>query len=101
LASQILLERFRILKLEFERLRIDSLGSNPKDVRLRVAALAKDQRQVEILCREVEALYINGPAGGGGVTKQIEENIAITSAFIPRSQVEYKTSILGERNDQS
>jgi len=36
---------------------------------------------------EVETLYTNGPAGGGGVTKSAREVIAMLSVLIPRSFV--------------
>jgi hypothetical protein len=38
--------------------------------------------------REVEALYTNGPAGGGGVTGSTKETIGILSTFVPRELVE-------------
>jgi hypothetical protein len=37
--------------------------------------------------REVEALYTNGPAGGGGVTAATKETIAILSILLPRELV--------------
>jgi hypothetical protein len=37
---------------------------------------------------EVEALYTNGPAGGGGVTKSAREVIGILSTTIPRDLVQ-------------
>ena len=39
------------------------------------------------LGNEVETLYTNGPAGGGGVTKSAREVIAIASTLIPRDAV--------------
>jgi hypothetical protein len=98
LASMVLLERFKHLKLDLKKVRFDFMGagSSSNEVRLRVAALAGNSEQVEILCREVESLYTNGPAGGGGVTRYIEENIAITSALIPRENVVCETKILGD-----
>jgi len=36
---------------------------------------------------EVETLYTNGPAGGGGVAKSARQVIAIASTLIPRSLV--------------
>jgi hypothetical protein len=36
---------------------------------------------------EVEALYTNGPAGGGGATKSVREVVAVGTAFIPREEV--------------
>jgi hypothetical protein len=34
--------------------------------------------------QEVEALYLNGPAAGGGVTQSVREVIAVASALVPR-----------------
>jgi len=48
----------------------DEAGSDarrPRDVRLRMAVTSHDRRQVQGLLDEVEALYLNGPAGGGGI----------------------------------
>ncbi|UCE37618.1 MAG: DUF1446 domain-containing protein [Thermoplasmata archaeon] len=110
LAAQILMKRFADLKLDFEALRFDFIGSGSlwpggspsisNEIRLRVIGRARIRKDVEKLCNEVEALYTNGPAGGGGVTRSIEENIAITSAFIPREIVTVQTKILGEENGQ-
>ena len=36
---------------------------------------------------EVESLYTNGPAGGGGATRSVREVLAIASTFIPRALV--------------
>jgi hypothetical protein len=36
---------------------------------------------------EVETLYTNGPAGGGGAAKAFREVIAMLSALIPRSLI--------------
>ena len=36
---------------------------------------------------EVETLYTNGPAGGGGVTKTAREVIAVQSVLLPRELV--------------
>jgi hypothetical protein len=37
--------------------------------------------------REVESLYTNGPAGGGGATRSVKEVVAIASALVPRERV--------------
>ena len=59
----------------------------PYEVRLRAASRLFDESQAHQLAREIESLYVNGPAGGGGVTTSIRENIAIEPAFIPRASV--------------
>ena len=32
---------------------------------------------------EVESLYLNGPAGGGGVTKSAREVVGVVSTLVP------------------
>jgi hypothetical protein len=34
---------------------------------------------------EVETLYTNGPAGGGGATKSTREVVAVQSVLLPRA----------------
>jgi hypothetical protein len=40
---------------------------------------------------EVETLYTNGPAGGGGAWKSAREVVAIASALIPEALVTTQT----------
>ena len=42
---------------------------------------------------EVEALYTNGPAGGGGTRKYVQEQIGIVSTLIEREQVAPKVTL--------
>ena len=58
-----------------------------RDVRLRVAARVPDQRAADELITEVESLYVNGPAGGGGVRFATRPTIRTYTAFVPRAQV--------------
>lgn len=98
LARGVLVERFK--KVPFSELRFDFIGVNaivgnllpqvncdPLEVRLRVAGRADSIRHAAMIQREVEALYTNGPAGGGGVTGSTEETIAIQSTFVSRSMI--------------
>lgn len=57
------------------------------DVRLRIAAKTQTKEQAELIGREVETLYTNGPAGGGGAWKNVEEIIGVVSTLVPRTQV--------------
>ncbi|MBV9038595.1 MAG: hypothetical protein JO182_29170, partial [Acidobacteriaceae bacterium] len=41
----------------------------------------------DLLVDTVEALYTNGPAAGGGVSKSVRPIIGILSALIPREDV--------------
>jgi Acyclic terpene utilisation family protein AtuA len=90
---------------EFPDLRVDLIGSNslhgksfgramqPYEVRLRVAARSPSADQAMIIGEEVEALYTNGPAGGGGTRKQVYEQIGIVSTLIDRERVPTRVTI--------
>lgn len=56
-------------------------------MRLRVAARAPTCEEAAIVGDEVEALYTNGPAGGGGTRKYVNEQIGIVSTLIDRARV--------------
>ncbi|HEX5864658.1 MAG TPA: acyclic terpene utilization AtuA family protein, partial [Casimicrobiaceae bacterium] len=93
LAGEIIRER---LGKEFPDIRIDLIGSTslhgrsfdgseqPYEIRLRVAARAPTAERAMIVGEEVEALYTNGPAGGGGTRKYVQEQIGIVSTLIER-----------------
>ena len=63
-------------------------GSNPSEVRLRVVGKADSAESAALIGEEVEALYTNGPAGGGGVRKNTIEQIGIVSILFPRELIE-------------
>ena len=83
----------------FSELRIDLIGSTslhgraldpdarPYEVRLRVAGRAQSRAEAAIVGDEVEALYTNGPAGGGGARKYVNEQIGIVSTLVDRARV--------------
>jgi hypothetical protein len=60
------------------------------EVRLRVAGCASSMDGAERVRREVESLYVNGPAGGGGVTGSARRMIAVESILIPREAVPWE-----------
>lgn len=103
LAKEILKHRFEDLSLSYEEIRMDLIGadslygekisvraekSDPIEIRLRVAARTKDRRTAEQIGEEVEALYTNGPYGGGGAYKSVRDIISIASILIPSDQFE-------------
>jgi hypothetical protein len=102
LAGDIIRER---IGAEFDELRIDLIGSTslhgrafdaeerPYEIRLRVAARADSPERAGIVGEEVEALYLNGPAGGGGARKYVHEQIGIVSTLIDRDRVRTKTTV--------
>lgn len=72
----------------------DSLaaGHTPYEVRVRAAMRLATRAEAELVAHEVEALYLNGPASGGGVTQSVREVIAAASVLIPREWVQ--TSVI-------
>jgi hypothetical protein len=61
--------------------------NEPYEVRVRVAARASSREAAQRIGEEVETLYTNGPAGGGGAARSVREVVAIASTFIPRALV--------------
>ena len=73
-----------------------ALGADrePYEVRVRLAVRTQSRAQADQVGREVEALYLNGPAGGGGVTQSVREVVAAASALIPREAVRTECHLL-------
>jgi hypothetical protein len=107
LALEILAERLRITRVSCTETRFDLVGmdalhgaaisargAEPHEVRVRVAARTTERAQAERIGNEVEALYTNGPAGGGGVAKSVREVVAVASTFVPREHVRPTVSYL-------
>jgi hypothetical protein len=80
------------------KLRFDLIGLNaihgsaaehgaPYEIRLRSAGRFKKEVDAKNLVREMESLYLNGPAAGCGVTFSVRESIAIVPALIARELV--------------
>lgn len=63
------------------------MASEPNEVRVRFVARTEDLATAARIGEEVESLYLNGPAGGGGVTKTSREVIAIVSGLLPENTV--------------
>ncbi len=61
---------------------------------LRVAGLVRSLDAAETICHEVESLYTNGPAGGGGVRTHVIEVIGIVSTLVDRDAVNPETTLL-------
>ena len=74
----------------------DSLtaGHTPYEVRARAAMRLATRFEAELVAHEVEALYLNGPASGGGVTQSVREVIAAASVLIPREWVQTSVTML-------
>jgi len=61
--------------------------SEVQDVRLRVAGQHVDLKIIDLLLREVTALWTGGPAGGGGVRVAKRLRLSTQSCLINRQQV--------------
>jgi hypothetical protein len=66
----------------------------PYEVRVRLAVRCATQAQAERVGQEVEALYLNGPAAGGGVTQSVREVIAVASALVPRDAAAQAVTVM-------
>jgi Acyclic terpene utilisation family protein AtuA len=79
--------RFDLIGVDAIHARLSKTEGEPYEVRLRVAGRAETEKAAARILREVEALYTNGPAGGGGVAGSARETIAMLSTLIPRALV--------------
>ncbi|MEO9873400.1 MAG: acyclic terpene utilization AtuA family protein [Anderseniella sp.] len=61
-------------------------AEHPRDVRLRMAVASHDREQVQALLDEVEALYLNGPAGGGGIRLNISARTATVAGAVRQNE---------------
>jgi hypothetical protein len=108
LAAEILRERLKGV----ESLRIDLIGVSSlhasheatlrknaqresDDVRVRVAARTDDPKIARRVLWEVEALYTNGPAGGGGVRGDMRRGFVTHDVYLPREEIRLETKVLG------
>jgi hypothetical protein len=100
LALDIVRERLQIMQvrtteLRFDLIGVDSLhgptlgagGAEPYEVRARVAGRTETLAEAVRIGNEVETLYTNGPAGGGGAFKAAREIVAVQSVLLPRELV--------------
>jgi len=97
LALEIVRERLKLTgvaasELRFDLIGVDSLhgplvsahGNEPYEVRVRVAGRTESLREAIRIGNEVETLYTNGPAGGGGAWKSARDVVAVASVLLPR-----------------
>lgn len=106
LALDIVKERLTICNIHPQEVRFDLIGVNslhgatlskdsqPYEVRARVAARFADKTQAAFIGNEVETLYTNGPAGGGGAFKSVKEIVAMDSTLLDRDLVRTHVSYL-------
>jgi hypothetical protein len=98
LALDIVRERLKLTGVVTSETRFDLMGvdslhgeslgarSEPYEVRIRVTGRTDSLREAVRIGNEVETLYTNGPAGGGGATKSARDVVAVASVLLPREQ---------------
>jgi hypothetical protein len=96
LALEIVRRRLELGGVEMSEVRYDLIGSNalhgeelsrahdPYEVRIRVAGRTDSLAEAVSIGNEVETLYTNGPAGGGGAFKSAREIIAVASVLVSK-----------------
>lgn len=63
------------------------------DLRVRLSAHHSDRTRLQRALWEVESLYTNGPAGGGGVTASISPRLTHHIGLVPRDAVRVRATI--------
>ena len=97
LALDIVRERLKLTGVAANELRFDVIGvdslhggqvsahaNEPYEVRIRVTGRTDNLREAIRIGNEVETLYTNGPAGGGGAFKSARDVVAVASVLLPR-----------------
>jgi acyclic terpene utilization AtuA family protein len=97
LALEIVRERLKLTglaasELRFELIGVDSLhgpelssrANEPYEVRVRVAGRTENVGEAVRIGNEVETLFTNGPAAGGGAFKSARDVVAVASVLLPR-----------------
>jgi hypothetical protein len=97
LALDIVRERLKLTGVASSELRFDLIGvdslhgaeisaraNEPYEVRVRVAGRTENLREAVRIGNEVETLYTNGPAAGGGAFKSARDVVAVASVLLPR-----------------
>ena len=108
LALEIVRERLKLTgvaasELRFELVGVDALhgaeisahANEPYEVRVRVAGRTENLREAVRIGNEVETLYTNGPAAGGGAFKSARDVVAVASVLLPRELARPQVRFVG------
>jgi hypothetical protein len=108
LALEIVRERLKLTGVAASELRFDLIGvdslhgaqvsahaNEPYEVRIRVAGRTENLREAVRIGNEVETLYTNGPAGGGGAFKSARDVVAVASVLLPRDRATPQVRFVG------
>jgi hypothetical protein len=108
LALDIVRERLKLTSVATSELRFDLIGvdalhgtqvsahaNEPYEVRVRVTGRTENLREALRIGNEVETLYTNGPAGGGGAWKSARDVVAVASVLLPRELAKPQIRFVG------
>ena len=108
LALEIVRERLKLTGVvasewRFELIGVDSLhgarlsarAGEPYEVRVRVAGRTENLREAVRIGNEVETLFTNGPAAGGGAFKSARDVVAVASVLLPRELAKPQIQFVG------
>ena len=108
LALEIVRERLKLTdvaasELRFELVGVDALhgpeisarANEPYEVRVRVSGRTENLREAIRIGNEVETLYTNGPAAGGGAWKSARDVVAVASVLLPRELAKPQVRFVG------
>src|ERR1700759_3673836 len=108
LALEIVRERLKLTGVaasewRFELIGVDALhgaevsahANEPYEVRVRVAGRTENLREAVRIGNEVETLYTNGPAAGGGAWKSARDVVAVASVLLPRELAKPQIRFVG------
>jgi hypothetical protein len=108
LALDIVRERLKLTGVATSELRFDLIGvdalhgtqvsahaNEPYEVRVRVTGRTENLREALRIGNEVETLYTNGPAGGGGAWKSARDVVAVASVLLPRELAKPQIRFVG------
>jgi Acyclic terpene utilisation family protein AtuA len=108
LALEIVRERLQLTGVETSELRFELVGvdalhgpdlsaraNEPYEVRVRVAGRTENLREAVRIGNEVETLYTNGPAAGGGAWKSARDVVAVASVLLPRELAKPQIRFVG------
>ena len=102
LAADIVAKRLQLIGVVPDEYRVEYIGYDSlyregiaktmhpgrhSEIRLRIAARAKKREDAVAVAREVECLYINGPAGGAGIRSSVDQIISVENILIPRRDI--------------
>ena len=108
LALDIVRERLKLTGVAASELRFDLIGvdslhgpqlaahaNEPYEARVRVTGRTENLRDAVRIGNEVETLYTNGPAGGGGAYKSARDVVAVASVLLPRELAQPRVQFVG------